>query len=327
MSVPNKDFIISIDMGGTKILACALNSKRKIFARLKRQTTFSSNNNEYVKILKQIIDDLVKKNNLEVKNLKAVCIGIPGSVNPYTGRIGLAPNLNIKNFFIKDSLQKIIPYPVLIENDVNFAALGIQRFELDEKSKNILVVFVGTGIGGALIFDGKIYRGSNFTAGEIGHRVVEANGPKCGCGNRGCLEAVASRTAIARNILRDIKSGKKSKITKLLKSDQKLKSKTIAAGVKAKDKIVIKHVENACQTIGRVIADITNLLDFDTIVFGGGLIEALDKFMIPIIKSSFKENVLKDSAKGMKIIATKLGDDAPLYGGIPLAEEFLKIKV
>lgn len=314
-------------MGGTKILACAVNSKRKIFARLKRQTKSGSSNDEYVEALKGIIDDLVSSNKLETKNLKAVCLGIPGSVNPYTGRIGLAPNLNIRNFFIKDSLQKIIPFPVLIENDVNFAALGIQRFELNEKSKNILVVFVGTGIGGALIFDGKIYRGSNFTAGEIGHRIVEKNGPKCGCGNCGCLEAVASRTAIARNILHDIKSGKKSIIAKHINSDQKIKSKTIASAVKAKDKIAVKHVSNASQTIGRVIADITNLLDFDTIVFGGGLIEALHHFMIPIIKSSFKENVLKDSAMGMKIISTKLGDDAPLYGGIPLAEEFLKINI
>jgi len=146
--------------------------------------------------LAAITHEAISISGLKESKIKAVCLGIPGSVNPYTGRIGLAPNLGLKNFYIKEKLQKKIHVHVLIENDVNLGALGIKNFGVGKKNKNILVMFVGTGIGGALIFDGKIYRGTHFMAGEIGHMIVQENGPLCACGKKGCFEAVASRTAI-----------------------------------------------------------------------------------------------------------------------------------
>jgi len=313
-------------MGGTKILAAAINSNG-IVARVKNPTNSNSSHDEYIKALAGIVKDVIKKSKLNAENVKAVCLGVPGSVNPYTGIIGLAPNLNLKNFNIKEKLQELVPYPVLIENDVNLGALGIKKFGLGKESKDMFVMFIGTGIGGALFFEEKIYRGISYVAGEIGHFVVEKNGPLCGCGNRGCFEAVASRTAITRNILNDIKSGKKSLITKHIIDGDKIKSKALRIAVKAGDEVVVKRISEAAETIGIVLASITNLLNFDKIVLGGGVIEALEKFMMPKIKNAFDEHVLKDASKGVKIVATKLGDDAALYGGIALAEEFLNIKV
>ncbi len=322
-----KKYIISIDMGGTKILASAINSKEGVIARLKRPTKLESNQNKYVKILSDITKDLVKEAKLSESSIKAVSLGIPGSVNPITGKVGLAPNLGLKNLMLKEKLQKLIPYPVLIENDVNLGALGIKYFGVGKESKNMLAVFVGTGIGGALILENKIYRGTNFVAGEIGHMKVQKGGPLCGCGNHGCFEAIASRTAIEKQIRADIRAKKKSVLTKIAKSKQKIKSKAIANALKEGDKVVIKRITEACETIGMVLANLTNVMDFDTIVLGGGLVEAIGKFMLPLIKKSFKDSVLKDAAKGIKIIDSKLGDDAALYGGIALAEEFLGIKV
>jgi glucokinase len=322
-----KNFLISIDMGGTKILASVLNSEEGIIARVKKATENTGNQNHYVADLTEVINDVIKEAGLYKERIKAIVLGVPGSVDPYTGVVGLAPNLGLKNFAIKEKLEKNTGLPILIENDVNLAALGIKKFELNERSRNILVAFVGTGIGGALMFDEKIYRGSNYVAGEIGHRVIQPNGPLCGCGNRGCFEAVASRTAIVRNISDDIKKHKKSIITKLVKPGEKIKSKTIATAVKKNDKLVVTHISNATGTIGLVLANINNLLNLDTIVLGGGLIEALHGFMLPKIKKSFKENSLKDASKTTRIVETKLGDDAALWGGIPLAEEFLKLKI
>ncbi len=322
-----KNFIISIDMGGTKILAAAINSDERIVSRVKKSTKLHSSQKEYVKNLKDIVDNLLAKSKIKNSNIKAVCLGIPGNVNPFTGKVGIAPNLGLKNFNIKEKLQEQLPFPVLVENDVNLGALGIKRFGVGKGSINFLTVFVGTGIGGALVFDEKIYRGSDFVAGEIGHTIVQKNGPICGCGNHGCFEAIASRTAIVRNIRNDIKSGKKSIISTLIKPNQKIKSKVLSEALKAEDKVVVNRISEACDTIGLVLANISNLLNLDKIVLGGGLIEAAESFMMPKIKYAFKEYALKEVSKKIKIVSSKLGDDAALYGGIELAEEFLGIKV
>jgi len=322
-----ENYIISIDMGGTKILSAALNSKEGIICKVKKATNVEEGKATYIKKLAEIIKETQKEAGLKTEQIKAVCLGVPGSVNPVTGIIGVAPNLGIKNFNIKEELQRAISFPVLIENDVNLAALGINRFGGFSKMKNALIVYIGTGIGGALIFDNKIYRGSGFFAGEIGHITVDKSGPVCGCGKKGCLEAVASRSAIAKNILKDIKQKKSSKITKLVPAGKQIKSKALANAVKLGDKLVIKHITDACRVIGTELGNLGNLLNVDSIILGGGLIEALDKFMVPKIKEAYKNNALKDIAKGVLIKSVKLGEDAALLGGIALAEEFLEIKV
>ena len=315
-------------MGGTKILASVINSQKGIIARLKKPTNIEAGAKSYVKDIADLILKLVENNKLKKQNIAAVCLGVPGSVNPNTGIIGLAPNLGLKNYNMKSKLEKLIPFPVLIENDVNLGALGIKYHGVGKNSKNLLAVFIGTGIGGGIIINDKIYRGKNFVAGEIGHMLVLKNGPKCGCGRRGCFEAVASRTAMVNQIIYDVKKGKKkSVLSSLIKSNQRIKSGALRKAIKSDDKVVTKRITEACVSIGDVLASITNLLNFDMIVLGGGVIEALESFMLPIIKKEFQNHVLGDSAKGIKIIASRLGDDAAIYGGLALAEEFLGVKI
>jgi glucokinase len=270
---------------------------------------------------------VIQELHLTRTNVKAICLGVPGAVNPITGKIAIAPNLGIKNFNMGLLLGKKVKYPVLIENDVNLGALGIKNYGAGKKAKNMLAAFVGTGIGGGLIFNEKIYRGSHFIAGEIGHIIVEKNGPLCGCGNRGCFEAVASRTAIVRNIIKDIKSGKKSILSKSVKSNERIKSRILSQAIERHDPVAVKRLNEACETIGRTLAGIATLLNVDMIVLGGGVIEAMDKYMLPEIKKSFYKNVMKDAAIGLKIVSSKLADDAALFGGLALAKEFLDVKV
>ena len=322
-----KDSIVSVDMGGTKILASVVNSKEGIIARVKKPTAPDSPEEKYVEQLSGIVKDVTNTAGVKKKQIKAVTLGVPGSVNPYTGVIGLAPNLGLKNFKVKEKLQAKIPYPVLIENDVNLGAIGIKNFGVGKKAINLLAVFIGTGIGGGLILDGKIYRGSNFVAGEIGHILVDAGGPVCGCGNRGCFESIASRTAIVNRIIADIKSGKKSVLTEKVKNGERIKSKALANAIKAGDKVVIKRISEGCEVIGGVLASLANFMNFDMIVLGGGMIEAMDKFMMPKIQDALYQHILKASSKGLKVVPSKLGDDAAIWGGIALAEEFLGVKV
>ena len=325
--MPEK-FIVSIDMGGTKILASVLNSKKGIIARQKKPTKVESGTKAYVKDINEIITKVVASSKVKKENIAAVCLGVPGSVNPKTGIIGVAPNLGIKNLNIKSRLEKIVPYPILLENDVNLGALGIKNFGVGKSANNMLAVFIGTGIGGGIVIDGKIYRGSNFVAGEIGHMVVQKNGPKCGCGKRGCFEAIASRPAIVKNIIYDIKKLKrKSVLSDLVKSNQRIKSGALKTAIDKNDRVVIKKVSEACETIGAVIASVCNFMNFDTIVLGGGVIEALGDFMLPLIKKEFQKHIFEAAAKGVKIVTSKLGDDAAIYGGLALTEEILGIKV
>ncbi len=314
-------------MGGTKILSCVINSKEGVVASIKESTKPGESQKYYVNQLSLIIKKTIQEAGVPEDSIKAVSIGFPGALDPYAGIVNMAPNLNIKNFHIKKMLEEVLPYPVLIENDVNLGALGIKKFGVSKDGKNVLTVFLGTGIGGALTLDGKIYRGANFAAGEIGHIIIDPKGPKCNCGNKGCFETIASRSAIVKSIETDIKANKRTVLKKIVKQGKPIKSKALSIAVKQKDKLTLKHIDKACITIGSVLANINNLLDLDMIVLGGGLMEALDFYMIPKIKASFKKNIMKGSAKKIKIMSTKLADDAALYGGLALAEEFLNIKV
>ncbi len=321
-------FIVSIDMGGTKILASVINSTKGIISREKISTELDKSPNDYIKDIAFVSEKVIKKAGLKNNQIASICLGIPGSVNPYTGVIGIAPNLGIKNFNIKVNLEKLIKNKILIENDVNLAALGIKEFGVGKNSKNMLVVAIGTGIGGGIIIDGKIYRGSNFIAGEIGHMVIGEKGPLCGCGNKGCFEAIASRTAIVRNIINDIKKlKKKSLLEKQIKAGERIKSKLLLSAYENNDKVVVKRVNESADVVGKTLGSINNLMNFDMIVLAGGLMEAVGKYYLPIVKSSFKKTSLNESVKKTKIVLSKLADDAAIYGGISLTREFLGISV
>ena len=185
----------------------------------------------------------------------------------------------------------------------------------------MLVVFIGTGIGGALLFNGNIYRGTNFFAGEIGHMLVNS----CGALNTKepiSFESLASRTAIVNRINKRLSQGEKSNILEFVKGD-KIKSSALAKSIASKDELVTNEIKKGTKIIGSVLGSITTLLNIDTIVLGGGVVEAMGNFILDEVKKSFNDAVLQEPGKNVKIVATSLGDDAPLYGGIALAEEFI----
>ncbi|NMB82087.1 MAG: ROK family protein, partial [Ignavibacteria bacterium] len=216
-----KNFIISIDLGGTKILSALINSANKIVAKEKISTDIMNGKEGLIKAIVESVKKIMSDNEVSEREIKAICLGVPGTVNPYTGLISSAPNLGIKNFNIKEALLKYFSIPLLIENDVNLAGLGIKNFEFNKDTNNMLVVFVGTGIGGALFFEGKIYRGSSFFAGEIGHMKVNSKGNLLSKDKNSTFETIASRTAIVRDIKKELNKGKKS-VLKEYKSPKKI---------------------------------------------------------------------------------------------------------
>ncbi len=186
-------------------------------------------------------------------------------------------------------------------------------------------IFVGTGIGGGLIINGELFSGFGHTAGEIGHMVLEVNGPKCGCGNKGCLEALASRTAIFQQIKAGIKDGQKTLLTDMLGNDlDDLRSGDLRKAIRRGDKFVDRIVDGAAEYIGIATANLINILNPEVVVLGGGVIEALADEMMGVIVETAQDYAMPGSMKGVEIVASKLGDNAGITGGAVLARRETK---
>jgi len=180
----------------------------------------------------------------------------------------------------KKELEKQLQLPVFLQNDCNVCTLGVHEVELEAKPRNMIGIFLGTGIGGGLIIEGKLYSGYTRTAGEVGHMVLEVNGPKCTCGNRGCWEALASRSALFRQVQEAVKDGQKTVLTEMLGSDLKdLRSGDLRKAIKQGDKFVEHIVEEAAKYTGIAVANLINVLNPEVVVLGGGLMDALEDEM------------------------------------------------
>jgi glucokinase len=197
--------------------------------------------------------------------------------------------------------------------------------ELKAKPKSMVGIFVGTGIGGGLVINGDLYAGFNHTAGEIGHMVLDVNGPKCGCGNKGCFEALASRTAIFQQIKAGVKDGEKTLLTDMLGDDlSDMRSGDLRKAIRRGDKFVDKVVEGAAEYIGIGVANLVNILSPEVVVLGGGVMEALADEMMSVVVETAKDYAMPGTMKGVEIIASKLGDSAGITGGAVLARRGTK---
>ena len=176
-----------------------------------------------------------------------------------------------------------------------------------------------------LIIEGKFYSGFNRTAGEVGHMVLEVNGPKCTCGNKGCWEALASRTALFRQVQQAVKDGQKTVLTNMLGDDLKdLRSGDLRKAIKQGDKFVEHIVEEAAKYTGIAVANLINILSPEVVVVGGGLMDALENEMMPVVIETAREHAFPGSDKGVKILAVQIGDDAGITGGAVLARRETK---
>jgi len=260
-----------------------------------------------------------------LKQVRGVGIGAPGSIDSENGRVMFAGNLGWKDVALKKELEKQLQIPVFLHNDCNVCTLGVYEVELEAKPRNMVGIFLGTGIGGGLVIEGKLYQGFNRTAGEVGHMVLEVNGPKCTCGNRGCWEAFASRSALFRQVQDAVKDGQKTVLTDMLGSDLKdLRSGDLRKAIKQGDKLVEHIVEEAARYTGIAVANLINVINPEVIVLGGGLMDALENEMMPMVIETAREHAFPGTDKGVKILPSKLGDDAGITGGAVLARRETK---
>jgi glucokinase len=319
------EYFVGVDLGGTKILAGVFDDKLTCLGRTKMSTKSERGPEEVMERIARCVRDVVDECDLDLKQVRGMGIGAPGAVDPETGRVIFAANLQWQDVPLKKSMEKQLGVTVAVENDCNCATLGIFEKELQSKPRYLAGIFIGTGIGGGIIIDGKLYSGAGGTAGEIGHMVIQVGGPKCNCGNRGCFEALASRTAIFRTINAAIKDGQKSLLTELLGPDlTDLRSGDLRKAIRKGDKLVEKIIEDAAEYIGIAVANLINILNPQTVVLGGGVIDALSDEMMAIIVETAEDYILSGTNKGVEIVASKAGDDAGIIGGAVLARRATK---
>ena len=315
--------VIAVDMGGTKILAAVVNAEGDILGTAKIPTKADKGAAVVIDRIASCIQKAVDKSRVAQASIQAVGIGAPGPLDPGTGIVLFAPNLGWTDVPLKTELENRVGLPTFVDNDVNVGTLGEHAFGAGKGMSTLVGIFVGTGIGGGIIMDGELFHGASQTAGEIGHIIVKAGGPRCGCGTRGCLEALASRTAITRQLQKAIvKKGKKSILPELTGGDLKLiRSGALAKALRSNDKLTVKVFKKATKYLGVGIASIVNFLNPEMIVLGGGVVEALDDSFLDDIAAVVADYSLPNTLSGVRIVKAQLGDDAGILGAAALARQ------
>lgn len=312
-------YLIGVDLGGTKILTGIFDTSFNCLGQVKISTKAHRGPDEVIERIVRCVRDAVDECDLAMSQVRGVGIGAPGAVDTAEGRVIFAPNLGWENLPLQKTIEKQLQVPVFVENDCKLHTLGVFEAELKAKPRHLIGLFLGTGIGAGIIIDGKPYTGAHGTAGEVGHMVIDMNGPECGCGNRGCFEALASRRAIFRTIQAAVKKGQKTLLTDLLGEDlSDLRSGDLRKAIRRGDKFVEEVIEQAAEYTGIAVGNLMNLFNPEVIVLGGGIFEQLEHEMLPVVEKVARKRALPGTSKGVEIVATRLGDDAGITGGAVL---------
>jgi glucokinase len=314
--------ILGIDLGGTKVQAGVLDESGKIVGHGRAKTEAWREDEEVFATIVQVGRDALAEAGADQSHLAALGIGSPGPLDPDRGYIVESSNLKFRNFPLGPRLSEEFGCPARVENDVSSGIYGEFRAGAARGSNFVLGMFIGTGIGGGIVIDGKLYRGFSKNAAEVGHTVVMINGPRCGCGARGCLEALGSRSGMTRLIRKALEDGQDSVLAKKLKkANTKLTGGDFREAYDQGDELVVRIVRRAAKAIGIGVRSMANVLGPEVVVLGGGVIEAMpDEFIERIARFARKEAV-GFNADELKIVRAELGDDAGVIGAALLAKE------
>ncbi len=302
------------------MLAAVMDRDGKIVARARAKTRGWRDDEDVFHTITQTGHRALEKAGVDQDHLAAVGIGAPGPIDFDTGTIIETANLRFKNFPLGPRVAEEFGRPAIVENDVNAGTYGEFRAGAARGAADVLGVFVGTGIGGGLILNGALYRGFSKGGGEVGHIVVKAGGPRCGCGNRGCLEAVASRSAITRDIRKAMKLGYRGAASKALgKETDQLSGKDLKAAYDRGDQLVERIIHRAAKFIGIGMGSLLNVLGLEMVVLGGGLVEAFGDDFVDRIDRVARDIAFDINSRDVKITRAALGDDAGVIGSAILS--------
>ncbi|MEA1960890.1 MAG: ROK family protein [Bacillota bacterium] len=307
------EVILGIDIGGTKILTGLVASDGRVIDRIKEKTDPDAAPEMSMNQIAASVHSLLNKNGLSIQELKGVAAGCPGPLDFSRGMIPQTPNLNWTGFEIRQALSDKLQCPVFLDNDANMAALGEYCYGEGKGCKHLLYMTISTGIGGGIILDGEVYRGTDGGAGEFGHMVVNPFGPNCRCGGTGCLEAVASGTALARDAQILIDEGKGQGIAKCC-MNQPVTARAVGEAARQGDEDALDLIKRASMYLGMALSSLVNVFNPEKIVLGGGVAIGMQDLLLGSLRSYIKEHVFSLHQKKLGVEITSMGEEGVLLG-------------
>lgn len=316
---------IGVDVGGTKIAAAGVDGQGNIRGRVHSPTDVSGPEMT-IRSIAEAIEAAVAASGASRSEITAIGLGLPGKVDPEKGVGILSVNLGWRDVPVKSMLEKRLSIPCFMENDVKVAALGESRYGAGKGLRNMVYLTIGTGIAAGVIIEGKIYRGSTGMAGEIGHAIIERNGPRCKCGTRGCLEAVAAGPAIAALASSAIEAGSETSLRDMAKANKgPVTAEMVCKAAMQGNPVAREIFEEIGSYIGLGVHMLIMLYDPELVVLGGGVTGAGDLLLNPIRRELKRlatwSYVAKEMLKPEMVRLTALGTDVGILGAAALAEQ------
>ena len=314
-------YYIGIDLGGTNIKAGVVNENYEIIAKATTKTLLPRPAEEICADMAKVSLEAVEQAGLTLDDIESVGIGTPGTANSETGIIEYSNNLGFLNLPVVEIMQKHINKPFYVENDANAAAYGEFLAGAAKGANDAVCITLGTGVGGGIIINGKIYSGFNFAGAEIGHTVVDPNGPECTCGRRGCFEVFSSATGLVRMTKEAMYEDKGSVMWQMNEEDGKVSARTAFNAMRAGDRAGKAVVDKYIKYLALGITNTINIFQPDILCIGGGVCNEGDPLLLPLKEIVAKEVYTKNSAKNTEIVIAKLGNDAGIIGAAFLGQD------
>lgn len=303
-------YYIGIDLGGTNIVAGVVNENYEIIAKASVKTNLPRPEKEIAADIIKVSKKAVADAGLTMEQIEWVGMGTPGIANSETGIIEYSNNLGFVNTPMVKYLEEGLGKPAFIENDANAAAHGEYVAGAAKGAKNAVCITLGTGVGGGIIIDGKIYCGSNFGGAEIGHTVISVDGPQCTCGRKGCFEVYSSATGLIRMTKEAIAENPDS----MMAAEEKISGRTAFDYMRKGDKAAKEVVDKYIKYLAAGITNTINIFQPDILCIGGGVCNEGDPLLLPMKEIVARENYTRNSPKNAKIVIAKLGNDAGIIG-------------
>lgn len=319
---PAGRYAVGVDLGGTKVATALTDTHGRILQRAEVPTSAQEGVDavigRIVESIRTVMNTIVDGRKVSPDEILGIGVGSPGPLDVERGIVLFSPNLKWENVPICDRIAEATGLPAYLDNDANVAAMAENRFGAGKGVENMLYMTVSTGIGGGIIINGRIYRGSHGNAGEIGHMTIKPDGPPCGCGNFGCLEALASGTAIAREAAEGIRAGVATTVLQKAGGDPgKVTARLVGEAAREGDPFAKEVVHKAAYYLGIGLANLVNIFDPEIIVIGGGVSRIGEELFEPA-RRTMRERALAAMAKQVKSVPALLGGDSGVLGAASL---------
>ena len=316
----SEDLVVGIDLGGTKINTALVDSTGHIVNQDYRETRAAEGQAVVIERMVDAAFRVMAGAGVVPTQVRAVGVGAPGPIDSRVGTVVAPPNLpGWVSVPLGQRIAAAVGIRTFLENDANAAALGEYRFGAGRGTRHMVYVTVSTGIGGGFIIDGKLYSGATGGAAELGHTVILPRGPRCGCGRQGCLEALASGTAIAREGAELVARGISTRLTDLAEGDPaRVTAKLVALAAAEGDTEARSIIEEAMMYLGLGLGNLVNLMNPEMLVIGGGLAN-LGEVLFEPVRRFVRQRAFSPAAEVVRIVPAELGDTAGVLGAAAVA--------